>query len=148
MGPAIDLAAVGKTVEGAALRRHARRGHTLDDPLAAAAILDELGDRTDLHIMPGSELQQLRDPRQVGPHSDVYSVAATVYCLLTGHPPFQHNNHFKLLQMIRDEMPPPLAEKRPELPRHLDEALTLALSKEPARRPKTVSALIDTLYPV
>ncbi len=103
---------------------------------------------TVLGTIPFSSPEQLRDPRQVGPHSDVYSVAATVYCLLTGHPPFQHNNHFKLLQMIRDEMPPPLAEKRPELPRHLDEALTLALSKEPARRPKTVSALIDTLYPV
>ena len=50
----------------------------------------------------GGELHRL------GPRSDVYSLGATLYCLLTGHPPFEGENVGAVLRAVQQgEFRPP-----------------------------------------
>ena len=66
--------------------------------------------------------------------SDIYSLGAVAYFLLTGRPPFQRNN---AIQVILDHLHEPvrrLTELRPELPADLEAVVLQCLEKDPARR--------------
>ena len=66
--------------------------------------------------------------------SDIYSLGAVAYFLLTGRPPFQRNN---AIQVILDHLQKPvrrLTELRPELPANLEAVVLQCLEKDPAQR--------------
>ena len=78
--------------------------------------------------LPGSALgtpsymspeQACGDLDRLGPRSDVYSLGATLYCLLTGRPPFEGDDLGEVLRKVqRGDFP---------RPRQLDPSLDLAL---------------------
>ncbi|HVX84022.1 MAG TPA: protein kinase [Phycisphaerae bacterium] len=67
--------------------------------------------------------------------SDVYSLACTMFFLLTGKTPFQSRDKAALLRMHLDMPPPSIASLRPDLPDSLAKVLARALSKNPDDRP-------------
>lgn len=81
---------------------------------------------------------------QVSPRTDVYQLAATVYFLLAGAPPFSGSTA-QVLSQITTRMPAGLAGLRPELPPPAREALTAALAKDAAQRPATPAELASVL---
>lgn len=70
---------------------------------------------------------------RIGPHSDQYSLAATLYYLLTGRAPFVGTSIDVVLQVINKD-PLTLRQMQPNTPRDLETICLKAMSKDPARR--------------
>ena len=71
------------------------------------------------------------DLEHLGPRSDVYSLGATLYCLLTGRPPFEGDVFEVLPKVQRGEFPPPR-----RLDPTIDKALEAVCLKGMAARPE------------
>ena len=69
--------------------------------------------------------------------SDLYSLGAVMYELLTGTRPFRAGNLQKLLHQIVFATPPPIHTLRPEIPEELENVTAMALQKDPEKRYKT-----------
>ena len=69
--------------------------------------------------------------------SDLYSLGAVMYELLTGTRPFRAGNRAKLLHPIVYATPPPIHTLRTEIPEDLENVVATALRKEPERRYKS-----------
>ena len=81
----------------------------------------------------------------IGPASDIYSLAAILFHLLTGRPPFLSDNlEGTLLQVLTTEA---LSVRRlnPAVPRDLDTICSKCLQKDPARRYTSAQVLADEL---
>ncbi len=72
--------------------------------------------------------------RQVGPHSDVYSLGAILYECLTGRPPFRSDSALNTILQVLESEPEPPGRVRPEVPRDLALICLKCLEKDPARR--------------
>jgi hypothetical protein len=65
---------------------------------------------------------------------DVYSVAATLYFLLTGQAPFQSGDALATIARIVSDDPPSMRLIRPELPKALDNVVLRGLARERKNR--------------
>jgi serine/threonine-protein kinase len=74
---------------------------------------------------------------------DVYSLAATLFHLLTGQPPFPASSLPELLDRVRRQLPQP-DPRCTAVPEALEQLLRAGLHPEPARRP-TLPAFVQTL---
>lgn len=77
--------------------------------------------------------------------SDLYSVGALGYYLLSGKPPFQGTTAVKLLAQHLTAPIPSLAAMAPGVPEALAQILERCLAKEPDRRPGSGAQLADEL---
>jgi serine/threonine protein kinase len=71
---------------------------------------------------------------EITAHSDIYSLGAVMYELLTGFRPFRANNLSKLLHQIVYATPPPLHSLRTEISEDLEQVVATTLQKEPSQR--------------
>lgn len=70
---------------------------------------------------------------EIDARSDLYSVAATAFFLLTGRPPFPGQGFAAISRMLQSPAPA-VRSVRPDVPPELDAWIARGLSKEPARR--------------
>jgi serine/threonine protein kinase len=71
---------------------------------------------------------------EITPRSDIYSLGAVMYELLTGYRPFRANSLSKLLHQIVYASPAPIHTLREGIPEELEEVVMTALRKEPENR--------------
>lgn len=82
---------------------------------------------------------------RMGPASDVYSLGATLYCLLTGRPPLPPSDPATMLdQALRGEFPRPSAVL-PEVDPDLEQICLKAMARDPANRYASPRALAEAL---
>lgn len=77
--------------------------------------------------------------------TDVYSLGATLYELLTLEPVFDGQDRNELLQKIASDEPVPPRMRNPAIPTELETVVLKALAKHPAERYATAQELADDL---
>jgi len=81
----------------------------------------------------------------LGPWTDLYSLGAILYELLTGRPPFQDESPALTLIKVLSDDPLPPSHWRPGLPRDLDTICLKCLEKDPQRRYAGAAELAEDL---
>ena len=81
------------------------------------------------------------DTHAIGPLSDLYSLGAILYEMLTGRPPFQGATLLDTMDQVRSQEPVPPTRLQPKIPRDLETVCLKCLQKQPAQRYPDVAAL-------
>ena len=77
--------------------------------------------------------------------SDLYSVGVSLYELVTGDRPFKGNSDYDLMVAQLQQIPLPPIERRPDLPKALNDVILIAMEKDPAKRFQTAEAFAAAL---
>ena len=83
--------------------------------------------------------------KKIGGHTDVYSLGAILYELLTARPPFLGSSTLETLELVRSQDPFPVSKFAPNVPRDLETITMKCLEKEPKNRYMTGEELADDL---
>ena len=108
--------------------------------LGAAKLADSTDDVIDIILKPGySPTEQYDNSRNIGPWTDVYALAATLYVMITGVKPDESTN-----RKIHDEVVPPRA-LNPQISENLSNAIMKAMAIEKHMRFKTVQEFLSAI---
>ncbi len=89
--------------------------------------------------------EQAMGDRELDARSDIYSLAAVLYEMLAGQPPYQGPSAQAIVAKLITEKAPPVTATRDTVPGHINAAIVKALSKMPADRFATAAAFADAL---
>jgi eukaryotic-like serine/threonine-protein kinase len=98
-------------------------------------------------VCPGLYLspEQAGGQEKVDARSDIYSLGALAYFLLTGGPPFAGRSGVKMLAAHLYEEPERLSARRPGVPADLEAVVLRCLAKDPQGRFSDVESLDGAL---
>lgn len=117
-----------------------------DSPLTADERLTTVG-----HLMgtlPYMAREQLVDASRVDHRADLYSLGATLYRMLAGHPPYGSGENFvQTIQAISTIACPSLASRRSDLPSELVQLVDGMLHHDPEQRPQSAQQTAELLEP-
>ncbi|MHC5081346.1 MAG: protein kinase domain-containing protein, partial [Planctomycetota bacterium] len=83
--------------------------------------------------------------KAMGPASDVYSLGAVLYEMVTGQEPFQGTSVGQILAQVIGKDPTPPRKALPGLHRDVETIILTAMAKEPHRRYTSAQALADDI---
>jgi hypothetical protein len=83
---------------------------------------------------------------EAGPRADIYSLGVVTYQLLSGRLPYEASSLSELALKQQRELPLPLQELNPGVPRELANAVSLALALDQEERPANAIGFADALH--
>jgi serine/threonine-protein kinase len=89
--------------------------------------------------------EQVRGDFEIGPATDIYSLGATWYHMLTGVPPFTGATSREVMDKHLQEAPVPACERNPAVHPGVSEIVDHMLVKAPEGRYRSCDALLDEL---
>jgi len=99
--------------------------------------------------MPGQVLgtidymaPELLDGERVGAATDIYGLACLAVETLTGTVPYLRDTDAATMYAHIVEPPPSVSERRPELPKRLDDVLATGMAKDPDDRQASAGGLV------
>ena len=91
--------------------------------------------------------EQAENSDAVDARADIYGLGASLYFLLTGHPPFTGADQKQRLRAIKHQQPPSIYEDRPDAPADLVDICARMMAKHPADRyasAREVAAVLES----
>jgi serine/threonine-protein kinase len=85
---------------------------------------------------------------KVDGRSDLFSVGIVLYQMLAGERPFRGDSVVAIATKIANDEPPPLSQKRPEVPSSLRRVVDRCLAKQPSQRYQSGKELAEALSKV
>lgn len=95
---------------------------------------------TPMYMSPEQAMGQPADSR-----SDLYSLGAVLYHVLSGRPLFQDENVYTLISSVISVPPTPLIEVAPEIPKDSADLVMEMLQKDPQQRPQSARHVYHSL---
>jgi tetratricopeptide (TPR) repeat protein len=92
--------------------------------------------------------EQTTGERSIGARSDVYSLGAVLYEMLTGEAPHAGATAQAVIAKVLTERPTPIRTLRHSVPEHIENAVARALAKAPADRFASAGELVRALQAV
>ena len=77
--------------------------------------------------------------------SDIYAIGAMLYEMLCGHPPFEGENVFAVMNLHVSQDPPSLLEANPQLSPALATVVMKAIRRDPEKRYHTIPDMLHDL---
>lgn len=114
----------------------ANEGETSDMPASPGITADGVSVGTPGYMSP----EQVKGVA-VEPRSDIYSLGATLYTLLTARPPFVKPTDFETMVAHVTEEPPPFPNRTGLAPSAVEIVVMEAMAKSPDQRPATAGEL-------
>jgi hypothetical protein len=121
----------------------------LDFGLAKPMMGDDVGQLTQDGTVTGSPLfmspEQATGEDNIDPRSDIYSLGAVGYFLLTGQAPFVHNKTIKVLMAHAQEEVRPPSQRCADVPKDVERVIMKCLEKSPEDRYQSATQLATAL---
>lgn len=89
--------------------------------------------------------EQARDPQRADVRSDLYSLGATLFHMITGSPPFTGDTMAEVISKVLGERAPSASELNPAITDGLSLVIRKLLAKDPALRYQTPTELLGDL---
>jgi serine/threonine protein kinase len=78
--------------------------------------------------------------------SDIYAIGAMLYEMLCGHPPFEGENVFAVMNLHVSQDPPSLLDCNPHLSAALATVVMKAIRRDPEKRYRSIETLLHDLH--
>ena len=130
-----------------------RRVKVLDFGISKSMVIASADNRslTQSSTIMGSPLymspEQMRAPRSVDARTDIWSLGAIIYELLSGHPPYSADTLPQLCAKMLESDPTPLRAYRADVDPELERTVTRCLARNVNERWQSMGELAQALFP-